>query len=376
MNDYTIRLLIPLASLISFIMVFMSIPTILRVAHKKNLFDEPNQRTVHRVRIPTLGGLAIFIGFLFTYSLFVDWFEFPKIPFLIPALLIVFGIGIKDDILVTAPMVKLAGQLVAAIIIVGLGDLRITDFHGFFGLQPDPLWSVIFTIVGIVFIVNGFNLIDGIDGLAAITGIISILSFSIWFYINGYFHIPVLASALVGGLLAFGYYNIFSKRQKIFMGDTGSLLLGFILAVVAIKFSEFNRPDNRPDLIYTMNSAPAVALAILIVPIVDTLRVFFLRISRGDSPFSADKNHIHHRMLTLGFTHLQISLIIGGVNIAFVILAFVLRNLGMLKLSILIVTLGLAVANIPSVALFYKRRHLIRRLKQIRKRKKLSNLNK
>lgn len=376
MNDYTIRLLIPLASLISFIMVFMSIPTILRVAHQKNLFDEPNQRTVHRVRIPTLGGLAIFIGFLFTYSLFVDWFEFPKIPFLIPALLIVFGIGIKDDILVTAPMVKLAGQLIAAIIIVGLGDLRITDFHGFFGLQPDPLWSVLFTIVGIVFIVNGFNLIDGIDGLAAITGIISILSFSIWFYINGYFHIPVLASALVGGLLAFGYYNIFSKRQKIFMGDTGSLLLGFILAVVAIKFSEFNRPDNQADLIYTMNSAPAVALAILIVPIVDTLRVFFLRISRGDSPFTADKNHIHHRMLTLGFTHLQISLIIGGVNIAFVILAFVLRNLGMLKLSILIVTLGLAVANIPSVALFYKRRHLIRRLKQIRKRKKLSNQNK
>jgi len=370
MNDYTIRLLIPFASIISFIMVFLSIPTILRVAHQKNLFDEPNQRTVHRVRIPTLGGLAIFIGFLFTYSLFVDWFEFPEIPFLIPALLIVFGIGIKDDILVTAPMVKLAGQLIAAVIIVGLGDLRITDFHGFFGLQPDPLWSVIFTVVGIVFIVNGFNLIDGIDGLAAITGIISILSFSIWFYINGYFHIPVLASALVGGLLAFGYYNIFSKRQKIFMGDTGSLLLGFILAVVAIKFSEFNRSDNRMDLVYTMNSAPAVALAILIVPIVDTLRVFFLRISRGDSPFTADKNHIHHRMLTLGFTHLQISLIIGGVNIAFVILAFILRNLGMLKLTILIITLGLAVANIPSVVLFYKRRHLIHRLKQIRMRRK------
>ncbi len=370
MNDYTIRLLIPLASLISFIMVFMSIPTILRVAHQKNLFDEPNKRTVHRVRIPTLGGLAIFIGFLFTYTLFVDWFEFPKIPFLVPALLIVFGIGIKDDILVTAPMVKLAGQLIAAIIIVGLGGLRITDFHGFFGLQPDPLWSVLFTVVGIVFIVNGFNLIDGIDGLAAITGIISILSFSIWFYINGYYHIPVLASALVGGLLAFGYYNIFSKRQKMFMGDTGSLLLGFILAVVAIRFSEFNRPDNRADLVYTMNSAPAVALAILIVPIVDTIRVFFLRISRGDSPFTADKNHIHHRMLTLGFTHLQISLIIGGVNIAFVVLAFSLRNLGMLKLSILILSLGLGVANIPSMVLYFKRRHLVRRLKQIRKSKK------
>lgn len=345
----------------------MSIPTILRVAHRKNLFDEPNKRTVHRVRIPTLGGLAIFIGFLFTYSLFVDWFEFPKIPFLIPALLIIFGIGIKDDILVTAPMVKLAGQLVAAIIIVGLGGLRITDFHGFFGLQPDALWGVILTLMGIVFIVNGFNLIDGIDGLAAVTGIISILSFSCWFYINGYYHIPVLASALVGGLLAFSYYNIFSKRQKIFMGDTGSLLLGFILAVVAVKFSEFNKHDNQADLAYSMNSAPAVAIAILIVPIVDTLRVFFLRISKGESPFSADKNHIHHRMLTLGFTHLQISLIIGGVNLAFVIMAYALRNLGMLKLTILVLSLGLGVANIPSLLLYRKRRPLVRRLKQIRK---------
>ncbi|MBS2212369.1 undecaprenyl/decaprenyl-phosphate alpha-N-acetylglucosaminyl 1-phosphate transferase [Carboxylicivirga mesophila] len=369
MNGYTIQLLIPFASFLSFMMVFLSIPTILRVAHSKNLFDEPNKRSVHRMRIPTLGGLAIFIGFLFTYSLFVDWFQFIEIPFLIPALLIIFGIGIKDDILVTAPMVKLAGQLIAVIIVVGLGGLQITDFHGFFGLHPDPFWGTVLTIVGMVFIINGFNLIDGIDGLAAITGIITSLSFSVWYFINEDYHIPTLVAALVGGLLAFAYYNIFSKRQKIFMGDTGSLILGFLIAVVAVHFSEFNRPDNQYKLLHTMNSAPAVAIAILIVPIIDTLRVFMLRVAQGNSPFAADKNHIHHRMLALGFSHLQISLIIGSINIAFVILAFSLRNWGMLRLSILILSLGFAVAYIPSVVLYYKRRHFIRRLRQMKNRK-------
>ncbi len=367
MNDYTIQLLVPFATLVSFMIVFLSIPTILRVAHSKNLFDEPNRRSVHRIRIPTLGGLSIFIGFLFTYSLFVDWFKFIEIPFIIPSILIIFGIGIKDDILVTAPMVKLAGQLIAVIIIVGLGGLQITNFHGFFGLQPDPFWGTILTIVGMVFIINGFNLIDGIDGLAAITGIITMVSFSVWYILNEDMHIPTLAAALGGGLLAFAYYNIFSKRQKIFMGDTGSLILGFLVAIVAVSFSEFNRPDNRINLSHTMNSAPAVAIAILIVPIIDTLRVFMLRVARGKSPFSADKNHIHHRMLALGYSHLQISLVIGAANIAFVILGFSLRNWGMLRLSILVLSLGFIVAYIPSWALYYKRRHFIKRLRRIRK---------
>jgi len=368
MDGYIIQLLVPFATFLSFVMVFLSIPTILRVAHSKNLFDEPNKRSVHRTRIPTLGGLAIFVGFLFTYSLFVDWFKFIEIPFLIPSILIIFGIGIKDDILVTAPMVKLGGQLVAVIIIVGMGGLQITDFHGFFGLYPDTFWGTILTIVGMVFIINGFNLIDGIDGLAAITGIITMLSFSAWYIINDDLHIPTLAFALVGGLLAFAYYNMFSKRQKIFMGDTGSLLLGFLVAVVAVSFSEFNRPDNHVNLKHVMNSAPGVAIAILIVPIIDTLRVFMLRISTGHSPFAADKNHIHHRMLAIGFSHLQISLIIGAINIAFVILGFSLRNLGTLRLTILILALGFTVAYIPSWVLYYKRRHFIRRLKRIRKR--------
>ncbi len=253
--------------------------------------------------------------------------------------------------MITAPMVKLFGQILAAFIIVGWGDLRITSFHGFFGLEPNYLTSVTVTLLLFVFILNGFNLIDGIDGLASITGMVAITSFSIWFYINGNYHIPVFSAALIGALLAFFYFNVFSKQQKIFMGDTGSLLLGFLLAVVAIKFAEFNKSGN---LKFSMNSAPGVALGILIVPIIDTLRVFIYRISKGRSPFTADKNHIHHRMLTLGFTHFQTSLIIGAINIAFVIFSFSMRNLGSLKLSAINLGAGILLSYLP--AYFIKRK--------------------
>ena len=367
MNEYTIKLLIPFAGIISFFMVFFSIPSILRVAHQKNFFDEAGHRSVHKGKIPTLGGLAIFLGFLFTYSLFVDWFEFTKIPFLIPAIIIIFGIGIKDDILVTAPIVKLLGQIIAAFIIVGMGDLRITDLHGFFGIELNYLASISISIFLMVFIINGFNLIDGIDGLAAITGIITIISFGVWFYLNGNYHIPIMSSALVGGLIAFAYYNVFSKHQKIFMGDTGSLMLGFLLSVVAISFSEFTIPEKYPNHPFTMNSGPAVALAILIVPVIDTIRVFFLRVSQGKSPFTADKNHIHHRMLALGFNHLQTSLILGGINIGFVILGYYFRNLGMLKLTLLVFCLGIMVAYIPSVFLYIKRKDAMKRLNSMKR---------
>jgi UDP-N-acetylmuramyl pentapeptide phosphotransferase/UDP-N-acetylglucosamine-1-phosphate transferase len=250
-----------------------------------------------------------------------------------------------------------------------MGNLLVTDFHGFFGLKPDYFSSMVLTVLGMVFIINGFNLIDGIDGLAAITGIISTIAFSTWFFINGNLHIPILGAALIGGLFAFSYYNVFSKRQKIFMGDTGSLLLGFLLSVIAVHFSEFTRLSNSTHHTYTMNSGPGVAMAILIVPIIDTTRVFFLRISQGKSPFTADKNHIHHRMLALGFSHLQVSLIIGAINIAFVILGFYFRNLGMLRLIGLVIGLGLFVAYIPSLVLYRKRRHAIRRWRAIKKQR-------
>lgn len=349
MDDYSTCLMILFAAFLSFLLVFLSIPTILRVAYSKNLFDEPGKRRIHKKRVPNLGGLAIFIGFLLTYTLYIDWFTFQPIPFLVPALLVIFSIGIKDDILITAPMMKLLGQIIAAFIIVGFGDVRITDLHGFFGLQPDYFISIALSMLFVIFIVNGFNLIDGVDGLAAISGVLSTLGFSVWFYLNGDVHMTVVGAIVVGSLLAFLYYNVFSKKQKIFMGDTGSMIIGFILAIIAIRFMESNVQAIRNQLSFSMISAPAVVVGILIVPVIDTLRVFFLRLSKGNSPFAADKNHIHHRLLTLGFSHIQVALILGGVNLFFIVLSYLLKDLGMLKLMALNLILGFMVFYLPAV---------------------------
>ncbi len=362
MNDYTIALILSFAALIAFLITFTSIPTILTVSHQKQLFAVPNHRNVHKISIPTLGGVAIFISFIFTYTLFTEWFHIPVFSFLAPAILVIFAIGFKDDILVTAPIVKLIGQFFSALIIVGLGDIIITDFHGFFGLTPNHLTGFLLTIFFILAIINGFNLIDGIDGLAGIIAIITVTAFSYWFLINGSLEVPIIGAILVGGIMAFLYFNLFSPKQKIFMGDTGSLLLGFIIAVVAVRFMEFNSVKNSSlALKFNMTSAPAVALGILIVPIVDTIRVFFIRLSKGRSPFMADKNHIHHRILTLGFTHLQATLAIAASNIFFIILSFNLRNLGTLKLGILNLTLGLFFAYVPSLFINFKKRQMKKR---------------
>ncbi len=356
--NYNEILQIIFGGMVAFILVFMSIPTILKVAYSKSLFDEPGKRHIHKKRVPTLGGMAIFFGILFTYTVYLDWFDFRSIPYLIPSLLIIFSIGIKDDILVTAPIMKLIGQVLAALIIVGFGNLRITDFHGFFGLEPDYFVSLAFSMLFIVFIVNGFNLIDGVDGLAAFTGIITIIGFSVWFYINGDIMMPVLGAIMVGALLAFLYFNVFSKTQKIFMGDTGSLVVGFLVAVFAIEFMEFNVEELRPSLNYIMTSAPGVALGILIVPVVDTLRVFFLRLSKGQSPFAADKTHIHHRLLTLGFSHLKIALMLAAVNIFFIAISFLLKDFGTIRLLLLNMVLGIAVFQLPSLAIRRKLRKM------------------
>ncbi|MGQ1890673.1 glycosyltransferase family 4 protein [Thermophagus sp. OGC60D27] len=358
MNDYTTILIIALACLLSFLVVFLSIPTILRVSYYKNLFDEPGKRHVHKEKIPNLGGLGIFIGFLFTYSIFLDWFHFTPIPFLVPSLLVIFSIGIKDDILITAPMMKLLGQILAAFIIVGFGDIRITEFHGFFGLQPDYFTSFCISLLFVIFIINGFNLIDGVDGLAAISGIISTLAFTIWFYINNDIYETIIGVIITGSLLAFLYYNVFTKTQKIFMGDTGSMLIGFLLAVLAIRFMESNAPNLRASLAVTMTSAPAVVVGILIVPVIDTLRVFFLRLSHGNSPFIADKNHIHHRLLTLGCSHIQVALILGVVNILFIAVSFLLKDFGMLKLLVMNFVVGFVIFYIPALLIRIKARKL------------------
>jgi len=298
---------------LSVLISLLAIPTILHVARARHLYDDVGHfRKQHDHGIPRLGGIAIFVSFTITSLLFSMTDRSLPINYLITACIILFAMGLKDDLSGVNSRTKFGVQFIVASILVLFGHIQLTSMYGVFGIHDLPYWpSAALSILTIILIVNAFNLIDGIDGLAATTGIIANACFATLFIYMHQYELAAVSLAMVGAIFGFLRYNI--TPAKIFMGDTGSLLIGLISVVMAVKFIELNKvAANVTPAIF---SAPALAVAILIGPIFDTLRVFVLRISSGVSPFTADRNHIHHRMLRLGFNHLQTTLILATLNI-------------------------------------------------------------
>ena len=311
-----------------------------------------NGRTSHIGKVPSLGGVAIFAALVITGSLLASQTSVYRFQYILGALAILFFTGVKDDLLILDPRKKLIAQLIAIGIVVVLGNLRITNFHGFANINELPyLVSVLFTMFLFVVVINGFNLIDGIDGLAAGVAVVVSLTFGIWFAANGRYNYAILPFGLTASLLAFLRYNVFSRRRKIFLGDTGALCIGLIVAVVTVKFLEF----EHASVSHNIASAPAVAFGVLIVPLFDTLRVFVLRIFGGDSPFTADRKHIHHCLLDLNMSHQAATSMIIGVNILMIGLVFLLQGLGNLLLLVIIFAVASLFSYIP-VYLLSKRR--------------------
>ena len=339
--------LIPIeALLLAFIVTYVAIPSIVDVARVKHLTDVPNGRTSHDVSTPTLGGLAIFAGFVISAMIFLYIPDIPYIQYVIAGVIIVFFIGLKDDIIAIAPMTKFIGQLFAATIIIDLGGIRLVGLYGLFGITDIGYYgSDILTIFVIIAIVNAFNLIDGIDGLAAGVGILASAVFGTWFFNVGQLQLAILAAALIGSLLAFFRFNVFSEKRKIFMGDIGSLLLGFIMAIFAIKFNEVNASLGPSP--WRIVAAPAVSIGILIVPIYDTIRVFIVRVIHGRSPFKPDREHVHHYLIELTGSHTKSTFIILAVNIVFIAIAFLLSSLRIYQLFLILIGLAAIVSTVP-----------------------------
>jgi len=322
------------------------------VADLKHLYSEPNERTSHKRSTPTLGGMAIFAGFLLSISLFVNVNKMPELQYITAAALIIFFIGLKDDILVISPTVKMMGQILAASILVIFGNIRFTNFHGFFGIfEISYFVSILFTVFFFIVIINGYNLIDGIDGLSSGIGIVTAATFGVWFYLVGNQQYALVATALIGGLAAFFRFNVFGVRNKIFMGDTGSLLIGLIISILTIRFNELN---IKPDFHYGITSAPSVSFGVLIIPIFDTMRVMFIRLIINRSPFKADKNHIHHRLLKLGCSHLKATIVLVLINLVFIAFSFTFQFISIRRLLLIIVLLGMLYSSIPSYLLEIK----------------------
>jgi UDP-N-acetylmuramyl pentapeptide phosphotransferase/UDP-N-acetylglucosamine-1-phosphate transferase len=253
------------------------------------------------------------------------------------ALTLLFFLGLKDDILILSPRKKFTGQLLAALLLIIFTDTRISGLSGIMDITIMPYWlSVTFTLFVYLLIINAFNLIDGVDGLAGSLALMATVSFGYAFYRYDDISMVVLAAATAGAIIPFLYFN-FSKHNKMFMGDTGSMILGFIIAVFAVRFIDSS--ESLASSRYRISS-PVLVLAFLFFPLLDTLRIFFIRlVVHKKSPFTADKNHLHHRFLSLGFSHFNTTAVIVMVNSILIVSTFYYRNYDIhLQLAILLVT--------------------------------------
>lgn len=302
----------------------MTIPAIMKIAEQKKLYDLPDARKVHTRPIASLGGIGIFIGFFLATLLSISARQNPEFQFFFASAIVIFFLGLKDDILILSATKKFLGQLAAAAIIIHLANIRIDSLHGFLGIEKLPeAASLAFSYVTIIVIVNAFNLIDGVDGLAGSLGILATLVFGTYFLLAEIPAYALLSFSMAGSLLAFMIFNY--HPAKIFMGDSGSLLLGMVNAILVIKFMAV---ADSATVNIPLQSAAAIGFSILIVPLLDTLRVFSIRIAKGRSPFSPDRNHIHHLLLDRGLNHRYVTFSCVGLNMSFIAMAYFGRTLG------------------------------------------------
>ncbi len=346
-------------TLFSFLLTFFSIPAILKISRKKNLMDEPGNRSSHLRKIPNLGGIALFYSVAVCASIFAfELFEIYK--FLFASLVILLYIGVMDDIVAMRAYKKLIAQIIIMSLIVIGSDVRIRSFFGLFAIyELNYFVSVFISIFTFIILINAFNLIDGIDGLAGCYSVICCTLFGISYFRLGEYNYPlvVLSGVIIGSVVGFLYYNLSNYRKnKIFMGDTGSMILGFLLAFTAICFIDIFIDKELPGVPrYYLQTAPAIAMAILVLPIIDTLNVIIIRLVKGTSLFTADRNHIHHSLLDLGITHRRSTFYIIIYYLLIISVAYFLRHINVNLLLVVILALGFAGAYIPKLVLLMRK---------------------
>jgi len=340
------------AFILGVLIVFYSVPVIVRVARAKHLYDEPNSRRVNKVAVPNLGGISLFVGISLGAMLGLQQNVVPEFRFMMISTIILFFIGIKDDLLVISPLKKFIAQLISAFILIAIGGIRLTHLHGILGINEiNDLISYLLSTLVIIGIINAINLIDGIDGLAASIGIVASLVLGFGFLKMDQLNYAIMCMAITGSLLAFFAFNVFGGKNKIFMGDTGALIIGLLLASLIIKFNEFSLSAN-----HTFSSfSPVLSIAIVAFPIFDMIRLFFFRMMKNKSPFSPDMNHIHHLALKLGFSHLMATTAISFASMLLIATLYFLRHLNNhLLLVILVVTMVLFLSLPRIITAFVK----------------------
>jgi UDP-N-acetylmuramyl pentapeptide phosphotransferase/UDP-N-acetylglucosamine-1-phosphate transferase len=309
-HDYKFALI---SFITAFVVTLITIPPIISLIRKYNLYDLPNARKEHAAPIPTMGGVAVMAGMMMALFL---WFPFSptiqQVCFFF-SLAVLFALGIMDDLKDLPAKYKFIIQFGLASLIA-LSGIRITSFEGLLGIYELGLSAqYTITILAIVGITNAFNLIDGIDGLAGGIGFMSLVTLGLFLTLTGDVNTALIAFALAGGILAFLYFNL--NPARIFMGDTGSLILGFVVAVLCVRLMQVN--GHAPSAV--LPHTPVFVLGLVLIPVFDTLRVFSVRIWKGQSPFVADKTHIHHLLTSRGLSHGFAARLICGIH-AFILI--------------------------------------------------------
>lgn len=336
-----------LTASVSFIISFLAIPVVLQIAEQKKLYDIPDERKVHSRPVASLGGVGIFGGFLLASLLSIHGYLNPEFQYFFAAALVIFFLGLKDDLMVLSASKKFVGQVIAASIIIHLGGIRLESMHGLFGFDAVPEgFGLALSYLTIIVVINSFNLIDGVDGLASSLGILTMLIFGTYFFAINQQAYALLAFAMAGSLVAFLIFN--HHPAKIFMGDSGSLMIGLVNSILVIKFIN---AASDPFVLYPIESAVAIGFAILIVPLLDTLRVFAIRIFNGRSPFTPDRNHVHHLLLDRGLGHAAVTFTCVGINVFFVVLAYIGRGLG--STTVLLILLAISFSGLG--LLYYRK---------------------
>lgn len=314
------------AFVVSLVCGFICIPVIIDICVKRKLYDTPDARKVHNGVVPRLGGISflpsMLLAFLFGITLLINSYPNKHVElslwscYFFVSLTLIYCVGVADDLFGLGPKTKFVVQIIAASLLP-LSYLYINNFYGLFGIYEIPYWvGAPLTVFIVVFINNAMNLIDGIDGLCGSLSLLALAGFLVCFVGEEMWYYSIFIAALMGVLSAFLYYNLFGKeekRRKIFMGDTGSLTLGFILAFLLIKFSMDN-PNFKP---YRRNSL-LLSYTLLIVPVFDVCRVVLVRMCHRMPLFKADKNHIHHKLLRAGLSQHKALIVIVGLALFYI----------------------------------------------------------
>jgi len=363
-HDY----ILVLSCFTAFVVVLFTMPSLIKVARMKHLVDEPGDaRKLHARSVPTIGGIIIFAAVIFSYALWFPKAELIGYPdqgyralylamgeaykdfkFVIAVMVLLFFIGVKDDIIGFSPVKKLVGHMIVGYILVIMADIRITSMHGLFGVYglSQPI-SIAFSLFTYVVLVNAFNLIDGVDGLAGGIGLIASFVYGVWLYMAGDVATALLAMVLAGALAGFLVFNLHPAR--VFMGDSGSLIIGAIVSVLAMKVVDHD-VTHLPEYLRRVPT-PVFAMAVIAYPLVDTFRIFIHRSARGVSPFAADKNHIHHRLMALGVGHRGTTALLYTYSVLIIALSLLTRswhpNIGMMVLASTALVLALLPFAIP-----------------------------